>query len=155
MVLVPGNIWLPSPSVFRSCGRPISSERGGLWQGGLVTAAHSCNTDGAFHISAESKGNRSRSFSISTAHDVPTCWQRLKGERAELCPVVSWSCTADWPMTSFSKCQWEKGRNGWRRTLYVCYVFKKQTLLGHLWLFFFSRWSRCWCWERNFVTLTL
>lgn len=75
------NIWPISPSVFPVCGRPISSERSGLWQGGLVMAAHSCNMDGAFHISAVNKGNRSRSFSISTAHDLPTPWQRQKGKQ--------------------------------------------------------------------------
>lgn len=118
--LVRGNIWLPSPSVFPACSRPISSERSGLWQGGLVTAARSCNTAGAFHISAVNKGNRSRSFSISTAHDLPTCWQRLKGKRGELRPALSRSCTAGWPVTSYSNSQPEKGRKGWRPPEDVC-----------------------------------
>lgn len=113
--LVRGNIWLPSPSVFPACGRPISSERSGLWQGSLVTAAGSCNTAGAFHISAVNKGNRSRSFSISTAHELPTCRQRLKGKRRESRPAPSWSHAAGWPVTSFSNSQPEKGRNGERR----------------------------------------
>lgn len=119
-LLSAANIWLPSPSVFPACSRPISSERSGLWQGGLVTAARSCNTAGAFHISAVNKGNRSRSFSISTAHDLPTCWQRLKGKRRELRPALSWSCTAGWPVTSYSNSQPEKGRKGWRPPEDVC-----------------------------------
>lgn len=71
------------PSVVLIRDRPISSETGGLWQGGLVMATHSCNIDGAFHISVVSKGNRSRSFSISTSYDLPRSWQRLKGGERE------------------------------------------------------------------------
>lgn len=74
------NIWLFPPSVLLVCSRPISSETSGLWQGGLVMATHSCNMDGAFHISVVNKGNRSRSLSISTSHDLPRSWQRQKGE---------------------------------------------------------------------------
>lgn len=76
------NIWLFPPSVVPARGRPISSETSGLWQGGLFLATHSCNMDGAFHISVGNKGNGSRSFSINTSHDLPRSWQRQKeGER--------------------------------------------------------------------------
>lgn len=121
-----GNIWLRSPSVFLVCGRPISSQRSGLWQGGLVMAAHSCNTDSAFPISAVNKGNRSRSFSISTAHDLPTCWQRLKGERGESRPVVSWSCPAGWPVTSYSSSQWERQKAMKTTTRCVRYFWEEE-----------------------------
>ena len=70
------NIWLFSPFVFLVCGRPISSESSGLWQGSLVMATHSCNMDCAFHISVVNKGNGRRSFSITTSHDLPRSWQR-------------------------------------------------------------------------------
>lgn len=76
------NIWLLPPCAVVSGGRPISSETSGLWQGGLVMATHSCNMDGAFHISVVNKGNGIRSFSINTSHDLPRSWQSQKeGER--------------------------------------------------------------------------
>lgn len=113
------NIWLFPPSVFLVCGRPISSETSGLWQGGLVMATHSCNMDGAFHISVVNKGNRSRSLSISTSHDLPRSWQRQKGEEREresyIDHVFKWlllnsmtvnpSHTLDRPITPYSYTQ--------------------------------------------------
>lgn len=83
------NTSLFPPSVFLFCGWAISSVTSGLWQGGLVMATHSCNMDGAFHISVVNKGNRSRSFSISTSHDLPTSWQR--GEERERAGLTMFS----------------------------------------------------------------
>lgn len=116
---VPTNTFLSPPSASASptssllCGRPISSVTSGLWQGGLVMATHSCNMDGAFHISVVNKRNRSRSFSISTSHDLPTAWQRRRekgGERGEgrrlYWPCFSNGCSLtvwQWPEPSFGK----------------------------------------------------
>lgn len=52
-----------------------------------------------------------------------------KASGRELRPAVSWSCTADWPVTSFSNSQREKGRNGWRRQGDVCSTFEEEVKL--------------------------
>lgn len=116
------NIWLFPPSVVPTRGRPISSESSGLWQGGLFMATHSCNMDGAFHISVGNKGNGSRSFSINTSHDLPRSWQRQKGggRRGEIdrviltrlskgCFFIMWQWTrATGPYLQYSYTQREK-----------------------------------------------